>query len=418
MTEVALTFLQRCEQAMKAAARNTIASTDLAKAPRCTEFGGILPAGPVLGYVERPMRRSPVLFALLLGALSCRHEPSPPPRARPDAPIAGQGATPASAPLTIGTTNSALSPSDHGSGKVEHYAIFIGRMTAEDGKPRIVLRTFDRGGVAHALVVSPETLKTEVVKRDGARLEPISWDTVGADVAGSAYLRALQDVKQHASVLQDAGVTHVLPAEHGVVLTVDLCPSRKPLDAVLFDRVLATFTPEEHPVPVALAITGVWMKQHPKELTHLIELQKAGRLDITWINHSYNHRYDPKLPLPQNFLLEKGTSIEDEVLKTEIALIDRGVTPSVLFRFPGLISDAEIVRTVVGYGLVPVGSDAWLAKKERAHSGDIVLVHGNGNEPQGISAFFALLGQEKKDIERRQFLLLDIREGIEEEESK
>jgi hypothetical protein len=160
------------------------------------------------------------------------------------------------------------------------------------------------------------------------------------------------------------------------------------------------------------------MEQHPKELARLISFVRSGKLDITWINHSFHHRYDPKLPLPKNFLLEQGTKIEDEVLKTEEALLSLGMTPSVMFRFPGLISDAEIVRTVVGYGLVPIGSDAWLAKRERAHLGDIVLVHGNGNEPKGISAFLALLGQEKKDIKRHQFLLLDIREGIEEAEER
>lgn len=171
-------------------------------------------------------------------------------------------------------------------------------------------------------------------------------------------------------------------------------------------------------MPVAIAVTGVWMEQHPAELSRLLSLEKASRLAITWINHSYHHRYDPKLPLPHNFLLEKGTVIEDEILHTEVAMILNGITPAPLFRFPGLISDAELVRAVIGFGLVPIGSDAWLAKKEKAHPGDIVLVHGNGNEPQGISAFFALLGQERMEITKRQFLLLDIREGIKDEEQR
>jgi hypothetical protein len=362
------------------------------------------------------MRRS---LALVLVLASCKSGGAAPKQDKPETMTTASALTPSPAPE--GMPKRPASPSastDLGTGKVAHYRVLIAKATAADGRAVIVTRAFDRGGVELALTVSLQDLKTQVMRMDALQVEPSSWEALSKAFERSPYLRALADANQHASALQDAGITHVLPEEHGVVLTVDLCPSRKSLDEVLFKRVVSTFTPEEHPVPIALAITGVWMQQHAKQFAELVTLAKAGKLDITWINHSYHHRYDPKLPLPQNFLLEKGTKLEDEVLLTEIALIDAGVLPSVMFRFPGLISDPEIVHTVVGYGLIPIGSDAWLAKKERAKSGDIVLVHGNGNEPAGISAFLALLSQEKKDIKRRQFLLLDIREGIEEEEEK
>jgi peptidoglycan/xylan/chitin deacetylase (PgdA/CDA1 family) len=300
-------------------------------------------------------------------------------------------------------------------GEIAHYRVEISRGTIR-GKTVIGLRAFERSGTPMVLVVSPEDMKTSVLRRDAVQLEPATWAELNKQP--SPYLRALSDTTQHASVLQDAGMTHVLPAEHGVVLTVDLCPSKRPFDKILFQKVVATFFPEEHPVPIAIAVTGLWMEKHPRDLDWLLSMVKAGKLEITWINHSYNHRYDPKLPLTQNFLLEKGTLVEDEVLRNELSMIQKGITPAPLFRFPGLISNAELVQTVVRFGLIPIGSDAWLAKKERAHPGDIVLVHGNGNEPQGIEAFMSLLGQEKKEIRTRQFLLLDLRESIEEEESK
>jgi hypothetical protein len=301
-------------------------------------------------------------------------------------------------------------------GNITNYRVEITQGKTVGGKAVIGLRSFERDRTLMVLVVSPVDMKTSVLRRGEVQLEPATWTELNK--RSSPYIRALSDATQHASALQDAGITHVLPAEHGVVLTVDLCPSRRPLDELLFQKVVATFSPEEHPVPIAVAVTGLWMEKHVRELDWLLGLVKTGKLEITWINHSYHHRYDAKLPLPQNFLLEKGTVLEDEVLRNEILMIQKGITPAPLFRFPGLISNAELVHAVVRYGLIPIGSDAWLAKKEKAHPGDIVLIHGNGNEPQGIGAFLALLGQEKKEIKNRQFLLLDLREGIKEEDSK
>lgn len=341
-----------------------------------------------------------LLLALSVFDASCKRGPPHPIETRQVLSGVEAGATPASAGLTVG--------------EIRNYRVALAWGKTVDGRPVIGLRGFERAGMPMVLVVSPGDLKTQLLRQDQVDLAPTTWAELSQ--SSSAYLRALNDVGQHASALQDAGITHVLPTEQGVVLTVDLCPSRRRLDEILFERVVASFSPEEQPVPVALAVTGVWMKEHPVELGELQRLVRFGKLDITWINHSYHHRYDPKLPLPHNFLLEKGTSIEEEVLRNEIAMIQRGITPSPLFRFPGLISDTELVRRVIGFGLIPVGSDAWLAKHEQAHRGDIVLVHGNGNEPAGISAFLALLGKEGKEIKRRQFLLLDIRKGIEEEE--
>jgi peptidoglycan/xylan/chitin deacetylase (PgdA/CDA1 family) len=348
--------------------------------------------------------RRPALAAIASLALaSCRRDPIP------ETNAAALGLAPSLAPAR------ARPPARV---KVEGYRASLQEFTGADGERGIVLRTLDRGGVPHALVVSPQDLKTRIEPSERLKMQPATWASLARSFEGSAYFRALRDAAQRASALQDAGITHVLPEEHGVVLTVDLCPSHRRLDAVLFERIVSIFSPEEHPVPVAIAITGLWMEDHRPELARLLELVGAGKLEITWINHSYHHRYDPKLPLTENFLLEKGTRIDDEILMNEAAMIEAGITPSVLFRFPGLISNDEIVERVIDFGLIPIGSDAWLAKKERAHSGDIVLVHGNGNEPKGISAFFAMLASEKKSIKRHQFLLLDIREGIQEEEEK
>ena len=106
----------------------------------------------------------------------------------------------------------------------------------------------------------------------------------------------------------------MLPAGNGVVLTIDLCPAARPLDRGLFSSVSRSFAAAEHPVPIGIAITGLWMREHPQDLAWLRQLERSGDIAVTWINHSFNHRYARELPLSRNFLLEPGTNPELEIL--------------------------------------------------------------------------------------------------------
>jgi len=163
---------------------------------------------------------------------------------------------------------------------------------------------------------------------------------------------------------------------------------------------------------VGIAITGRWMIEHPKDLAWLRQREREGAIAVTWINHSFNHRYDERLPLSRNFLLEPGTDPDLEVLATETAMLDQGLLPSVFFRFPGLVSDPELVRRVVAHGLIPLGSDAWLAKSQVPSPGSIVLVHGNGNEPAGVDRLLALVEHERTAIREKSWLLSDLAKSV------
>ena len=101
-----------------------------------------------------------------------------------------------------------------------------------------------------------------------------------------------------------------------------------------------------------------------------------------------------------------------------MALLQKGLLFSAFFRFPGLVSDHQLVETVTDYGLIPVGSDAWLAKGQAAHNGTIVLIHGNGNEPVGIKDFIKLLQNEKPAVIDKEWQLYDLRESVENEFSE
>lgn len=116
-----------------------------------------------------------------------------------------------------------------------------------------------------------------------------------------------------------------------------------------------------------------------------MSLADSKKLRITWVNHSNTHPYDSKLPDNQNFLLLKGVDFTSEVLGTEKLLLSQGVIPSVFFRFPGLVSSDKQIQKLQSWGLIPLGTDAWLAKDQPIRSGSVILVHGNGNEPQGLA---------------------------------
>lgn len=159
------------------------------------------------------------------------------------------------------------------------------------------------------------------------------------------------------------------------------------------------------------------MEGHSADLDWLKTEEQQGALRITWVNHSFHHRVSNHLPLRENFLLEPGTDLESEILDTERLMLANGILPSAFFRFPGLVSNAGAFLRVVDLGLIPIGSDAWLAKGQWPREGSIILVHGNGNEPMGIEKFRELVKTRQSEIEGHRWLLLDLREEMGEQEA-
>jgi len=300
---------------------------------------------------------------------------------------------------------------------LSHYSQCMYALNKPDSAALIAIRTGITMGDTVFLAVNPQTLSTHFVKKNSYAAQALPHGLFDSLFGKTTYAVLLAEAQQRDFPLQDAGITHGVRIQHGIDLTIDLCPSSKPLDRSFFERLIDVFTVEERPVPVSIAVTGVWIKEHTDDFYWLVGLVANGNLAITWINHSYSHRYDKSRPLPQNFLLEKGTNLDTEIMATEKLLIDKGQTPSLFFRFPGLISDRALYLKVLSYGLIPVGSDAWLAKNQQPHSGSIVLVHANGNEPLGLEKFFKLVKSESATIADKEWFLYDLRESLEQEDS-
>ena len=303
--------------------------------------------------------------------------------------------------------------------QISNYKTYTGwGISKHSGNECILLRKFSRDNHTCYVVVSAQSFNTEIVSEDSLHIFPATWETVRARYPATPYMRALQEAEIYSDAIQDAGFRRYKSSQKGIDLTIDLCPSRRPLDRIVFTDLIKEFSRFEKPVPLGISITGKWINTHPADLKWLNSLVKSGDLSIVWINHTYNHFSRKNVPIKKNFILTPGVDISAEVLNTEIALLRRNILPSVFFRFPGLVSDRNIYYRILEFGLIPIGSDAWLAKGQWPKNGSIVLIHANGNEPVGIKDFIKLLKYKHADVLSKRWELFDLRESLVADETK
>jgi hypothetical protein len=302
---------------------------------------------------------------------------------------------------------------------ISNYVPFTGWcISKNDSEELIILRKFIKDGHYWYFTLSPKSLNMKILSADRVSINKVSWQTIYSRYSSTPYIRALKLAEIHSDTLQDAGFTRFLPSQKGIDLTIDLCPSQRSLDRIVFTDLINEIGKVERPVPIAVSITGRWISEHPEDLNWLDSLEKTGDLSILWINHSYNHHTYKNVPLKRNFMLAPGTDINSEVLLTEIALLQKNIVPSVFFRFPGLVSDHDVYNKIISFGLIPVGSDAWLAKGQWPTDGSIVLIHANGNESIGVRDFINLLKNKRAEVISKRWELYDLRESIIDDLSK
>jgi len=296
--------------------------------------------------------------------------------------------------------------------KISNYVAYFGVGEYAE-KEYIIIRKYDFAGKVNYIGIDPDNLKTFVLQSAEVSVRPADWYQITLQFSKSAYVKTIQEVLKQSVSLQNSGIAHGSSKLKGISVTVDLCPSFHPLDRVIFTSLISECGKTEHPVPVAFSITGRFMANHKADLNWLLDLQKVGNIDITWVNHTYNHRYRKDNPIDKNFLLQPKTNLDLEIFEIEKALLKKNIVFSVFFRFPGLVSDQKLIDEVAKYGLIPVGSDAWLAKGQKPSEGSIVLIHGNGNEPFGVRNFISYLHTKKASILDKQWRIYDLRENVE-----
>jgi hypothetical protein len=246
---------------------------------------------------------------------------------------------------------------------------------------RAMIRTFVLDGEAKGLAIDTRTLETTVIPKPKT-----PWGACGA----SRYRHLLARSAAAPYPLHNDGITHQSSA--GVAITTDLCPSsKKGFEKELYSALISRFP---NPVPVTLFVTGKWIAKHPEAFGQFLKWEQTDQLAITWGNHTYTHPYHRGERDDQTFALTPGYDLRRDTLRLERRLLEAGVTPSVFFRFPGLVSDKRTIGIIHDLGLITVGTDAWIAKGQKPKKGSIVLLHGNKNEPQGVKRFLEIIRKQ------------------------
>jgi hypothetical protein len=249
-------------------------------------------------------------------------------------------------------------------------------------KDNVVIRTFKQNNIDKILVVNLNTLKTKILINH--HQIPLKCNK------NTKYIKLLTLSSSSPYPLQNDGITH---GKNGMFITTDLCPSsKKGFEQHAYQKIIDNF---QNPAPVTIFITSKWINKHKKSFLQLIKWKKEKKLDITWGNHTATHPYKRNFPINNNFALIKNYNLKQDTLNLEKILIEYNQTPSVFFRFPGLVSDKKTIDTIYSLGLITIGANAWLAKGEKPKKGSIILIHGNKNEHIGIKIFIKLIKNHK-----------------------
>jgi peptidoglycan/xylan/chitin deacetylase (PgdA/CDA1 family) len=141
---------------------------------------------------------------------------------------------------------------------------------------------------------------------------------------------------------------------------------------------------QKEQVPATLFLTGLWIEAYSAVVK---ELSADPLFELA--NHSYSHGafHSPcygLFPIPES-------KQADEVEKTDALLGKYAASHKKYFRFPGLCSDAQAMKTVESQGYAVIGGDVdgadafekspkWVANDAVAHvrPGSIVVLHMNG----------------------------------------
>ncbi|WP_298355296.1 polysaccharide deacetylase [Rhodoblastus sp.] len=297
------------------------------------------------------------------------------------APSGASGAPDCAAPVSVAAPlEGPLQPAS----RVKDLRVTLRDCRRQDRAEVLAIRTLSVDGEDLLLAVDPEKLTTRLERAACWTCAPTTPDAQSQ----TRFLRAVQGYSNApgkklpagATWFDNAGLIH--GRSGGAFLTGDLCPSHRPLD-----RAFLTSLEGGGGTPIALAISGLWIRQHADDFLWLRREKAEKRLDIAFVNHSDRHPYRPGLPDAHNYLLMRGVDMRQEIFEVERLLIANGEVPSVFFRFPGLISDRATMDAVRDAFLIPLGAQSWLALTPVAPPAAVVLVHPNGNEPFGLKVF-------------------------------
>ena len=280
----------------------------------------------------------------------------------------------------------------------------------EAGARVLAIRTLTLDGKKARLVVDADSLVSAVVE-EGALAAGSRAPSSSDRLDEAPYPKSLASLRSSLDALDSIAPGARTPdgATEPFALTIDMCQSKKAFEKRLFDWAESLSDQVGRAVPVGIAMSGGWAKAHGSEFDQILGYERRGKIAITWINHSSSH------PLhclnascsDAQFLTAPGVDFGEEVLGLERALLARGQVPSPIFRFPGLVHNDARMKELAGFSLMAIDGDAWIAKGQPIKPRAVVLVHGNGNEPEGITGFLKQAGTRSSALASGRSALVD-----------
>lgn len=265
------------------------------------------------------------------------------------------------------------------------------RVTLPAGGHYLARRQFIMGGVPHTLVTeTSESLHSYVLESaalDAASTEAPTDETfLGKTFARLGELAETRDGLYHGNRAD---------LQESVAVTIDFCWSLRAWETD-FMHFITDNTTGTLPRHITLLMSGRWIEQHPEEMARLIALEHNPNVELTWAQHSFDH---PKEGAFMNAWSPRA--LQQDTLRLESLMLDWGIVPSVYYRFPGLIHDSARLHAAVDLTMIALDCDSWVSSMDSdraptrrlARHGSILLLHGNGNEPKGITRMLRWIGE-------------------------
>ena len=170
-----------------------------------------------------------------------------------------------------------LAPLEAASGPppIGYYRPVIRPFMDPGGALQVAIRQFERGGETLFLVLDPRRFEMQEVAAGTVLSAPVADARAWRQ---TPFFAALARLTAPPFPLRNNGLREAEIPVAGYFLTIDLCPSSRPLDRALFAATAAL--PQEAPVPVTVMVSGRWLAGHRGDIAWLKAQEAAGRLEI------------------------------------------------------------------------------------------------------------------------------------------
>lgn len=141
--------------------------------------------------------------------------------------------------------------------EIKHYKVNFAT-AARANEKLIAIRSFSANNQKYLLLLNPETLDTKVDLASNYTTSSLQFQNVLAIFKNTAYVKSIEAAAAKDLQLQNAGIDHAIPNEKGITLTIDLCPSHKALDRIIFQSVFDEFKKKNslHPSRFLFLVNG------------------------------------------------------------------------------------------------------------------------------------------------------------------